>query len=403
MASNPASAVLHPCRAPLHVRLLAKRLLMCRPCSLVVHAAQEALQANSRLAAGMSHQHHHQPRGKERSLKSATGLAAASTAVHQAAYHTAAGAATASFFPPAKRQHAMTSAAGTLRPPTGCRRLQAGSMRGGSRGGSAGSNGKGSRSSSTRSSMRTTSGGDEYGGTGGAVGGGAAGDGVIGAGAGAGAGVRRGMEAALRLLESRAYAELPPPLAGPGTNWESDHTTCYINQELQVRDGRQRPQGAHRCKQLSLRCGSGRLSRELAAGTGFLRCTLGPSRTIKMMKYLCKRVLCTCMCPVALPVQSVVVQPTNGWNWTDESRGKWGWVATEVGMSLDFKVGWAAARLSTSHQLALHAISWTVLLSSRKRRWHFRCALRYMHGAVVGLAVLREGAGTPLAPSLGGS
>ncbi len=61
---------------------------------------------------------------------------------------------------------------------------------------------------------------------------------------------------------------------------------------------------------------------------------------------LCLCVRCTCKCHVAMHVQSVVVQPTNGWNWTDEGRGKWGWVATEVGMSLDFKVGRVEACVS---------------------------------------------------------
>ncbi len=233
--------------APVKTQLLAKHLLTCHPCYLVVRAAQEVLHANSRLAAGMSHQHHHQPRGKERSLKGAVGLAAASPAVHQVAYHPA-DAAASTPTTEAERPYDMTSAVVTLRHPNHGRRLQADSVRGNSLGGRTSSDSRAGRSSSTRGSMRNTSGGDEYGGTGGAVGGGAGEDGV--GGGGGGGGVRRGMEAALRLLESRAYAELPPPLAGPGTNWESDHATCYINQELQVRVGRQLPQGAHQRKHL---------------------------------------------------------------------------------------------------------------------------------------------------------
>ncbi|KAG2498444.1 hypothetical protein HYH03_003701 [Edaphochlamys debaryana] len=44
----------------------------------------------------------------------------------------------------------------------------------------------------------------------------------------------------------------------------------------------------------------------------------------------------TCYIDQLLP--SIVQQPVKGWNWTDEGRGKWGWVALEKGETIELKL-----------------------------------------------------------------
>ncbi|EFJ49698.1 hypothetical protein VOLCADRAFT_89681 [Volvox carteri f. nagariensis] len=109
-----------------------------------------------------------------------------------------------------------------------------------------------------------------------------------GAGAGAGAGAGRGFEAALAAVAARP---LPPPM-GP-SNYETANNTCYIEDDLQARV----------CK-VTVLCLRNRKN----------------------------------ICSIAFGWKALVQQPVDGWQWTDEGRGKWGYVATEPGKTIKLKV-----------------------------------------------------------------